>query len=37
MLLFELSKDQARAFMRVVSEFISIDNKVKKIYLFRKA
>ena len=30
MLLFELSKDQARAFMRVVSEFISIDNKVKK-------
>lgn len=30
MFLFELSKDQARAFMRVVSEFVSIDNKVKK-------
>ncbi len=30
MLLFELNKDEARAFMRVVSEFISIDNKVKK-------
>ena len=30
MLLFELNKDEARAFMRVVYEFISIDNKVKR-------
>lgn len=30
MLLFELNKDEARAFMRVVSEFVRIDNKVKR-------
>lgn len=30
MLLFELNKNEARAFMRVVSEFVSIDNKIKR-------
>lgn len=30
MLLFELNKIEARAFMRVVSEFVSVDNKINK-------
>ena len=30
MLLFELSKEESKAFMRIVLEFVSIDNKVNR-------
>lgn len=30
MLLFELNKEESRAFMRLVSEFVTVDNKINK-------
>lgn len=30
MLLFELNKDESRAFMRLVSEFVTVDKKINK-------
>ena len=30
MLLFELNKEESRAFMRLVSEFVTVDKKINK-------